>query len=113
MMWKNLAKYGVSEPLVNVIAKICTHIEISTSVRKIKTSFPSASGVKKTIAVLPFSFYSPSKPMESMNQKSRSHKPDLSVSSRNYMNKQDTAKKAKALWILRGPSMRTMLSLSF
>jgi hypothetical protein len=60
MMWKILVKCGIPEPLVNVLVKMYTDIEVSTSVGKPKAIFPSTSGVKQ--GMLPFSFYSPSKP---------------------------------------------------
>jgi hypothetical protein len=47
MMWKILAKCGVPLPLVNVIVKMYTNIEISMSVGKAKATFPSTSGVKQ------------------------------------------------------------------
>jgi hypothetical protein len=63
---------------------MCTYIEIPTSVRKRKASSPSTSGVNKAITLLSFSFNSPFKPPWN-----RWH---LSVSPKNYMNKQGTAK---------------------
>jgi hypothetical protein len=44
MMLKILSKSKVPEPLVKVIVKMYTHIEISTSV---KATFPLTSGVKQ------------------------------------------------------------------
>jgi hypothetical protein len=63
MMWKTPAKYGILEPLINVIVKVFTDIEVSTSVWKAKATFSSASGVKKGDNLAPSLSirYSPSK----------------------------------------------------
>jgi hypothetical protein len=57
MLWQILAKFGIPVPLVTVIMKMYADIEVSTSVRKAKATFPSTSGVKQAITLLLFSFY--------------------------------------------------------
>jgi hypothetical protein len=47
MLWQILAKFGLLVPLVNVIMKMYTDIEVTTSVGKAKATFPSTSGVKQ------------------------------------------------------------------
>mgnify|MGYP000308658762 CR=1 FL=1 len=46
-MWQILVKYGIPERLVNVIMKMYTDIEVSTSVGKAKATFLSTLGVKQ------------------------------------------------------------------
>jgi hypothetical protein len=46
---------------------------------------------------------------ESMNKNWQFRKPDLFVSSKNYMSKRDDAKDVKTLWTSSGPSTQKML----
>jgi hypothetical protein len=91
-----VAKYGVPEPLVNVIVKMIMNTEISTSVGKAKATFPpSTSGVKQGDVLAPVLFlFAIQAAAESTNEKWRFRKPDLPVLSKSYMNTRDTAKKA-------------------
>ena len=46
-MWQILVKYGIPKRLVNVIMKMYTDIEVSTSVGKAKATFLSTLRVKQ------------------------------------------------------------------
>jgi hypothetical protein len=71
-MSKILAKYGVPEPLVNVIVITCAHIEILTKVGKSRATFPSTSGVKQGENLAPVLFpVAIQAAVESMNEKCR------------------------------------------
>jgi hypothetical protein len=93
MLWQILAKFGLPVPLVNVITKMYTDIEVSTSVRKAKATFPSTSGVKQgDNLALVFFLFAIQAAAESMKSNWSFEKPDLTVTPKSLMNKRDNAK---------------------
>ena len=94
MLWQILAKYGIPVPLVDVIEKMYADIEVTTSVGKAKTTFPSTSGVKQGDNLAPLLFlFVVQAATETMEKNWSFEKPDLSVTPKNLMNHRDSAKR--------------------
>lgn len=74
------AKFGIPAPLIDVIVKMNTDIEVTTSVGKARATFPSTSGVKQGDNLAPVLFlFAIQAAAESIERNWHFQKPALSV----------------------------------